>query len=451
MEVSSGAVERPLPPRAPGFPLVGHLLAYGRDPIAFFERCARDHGDLVELKFPGFPRTFLVNHPDVIEDILVTRQRLFHKDVFTRELRRLLGNGLLTSEGDFWRRQRRLAQPAFHRDRIRGFAAAMVELTLRMLATWRPDTEIDLHARMMQLTLQIVAKTLFGKDVDEEARVVGQAIELWMRRYASMLVVTFPWLMKLPTPQNRRTARATRRLNEIIYGLIERARRGPEGSGDLLPMLLSARDEDGACMSDEQLRDEVMTIFLAGHETTAIALSWTFMLLARHPAVRAALHGELSQELGGRAPTLEDLSRLRYTDAVVREAMRLYPPAWSIGREAQEECELGGYRIPRGSQLVICQILTQRDARWFPEPERFRPERWLDGSTASLPRFAYFPFGGGPRVCIGNTFALMEAALIVATVAQRYELALRPGFEPQMLASVTLRPRLGMPMRLTAR
>jgi cytochrome P450 len=387
----------------------------------------------------------MLNHPDDIEYVLRGNHRNFIKDKGTRLLSSVLGEGLLTSEGETWRRQRRLAQPAFQLDQIQKYGAAMVAYTGLMFKDWGPGQTRDVHADMMALTLEIVARTLFGASVTGQAGRVGRAMEEVMEFWASPLAM-FPSLYWLPTPANRRYRRAGLELNAVIADVIAQRRAGgPEGD-DLLSRLLTVHDEDGSQMTDRQLRDELVTLFLAGHETTALALSFCFYLLALHPDADARLAAELDEVLGGRWPTTADVPRLRYTEWVVKESLRLYPPAPNIGREALADCEIAGYHIPKGAQISLVQWVVQRDQRWFDDPEAFRPERWDNDLARRLPRCAYFPFGDGPRICIGNHFAMMEAVLILAAVAQRYRLTLAPGFTLELLPSVTLRPKHGVRM-----
>jgi cytochrome P450 len=364
---------------------------------------------------------------------------------------RLVGNGLVTSEGDFWRRQRRLAQPAFHRDRVASYGETMVAFAERMLSRWRDGETRDAHEEMMRLTQSIVVKTLFSADVSDEADRVGAALRRIVQPFASQ--ATLKWILdnRLPTPGHFRYNRAVREIDRVVYQIISERRASGADTGDLLSMLLRAQDEDGSQMTDRQLRDEVMTLFLAGHETTALALTWAWYLLAREVEAESKLHAELSEVLGGRAPTVEDLPRLRYTEWVVKESMRLYPTAYAVGREAVRDCEVGGYRIPEGMQVFAFQWVVQRDARWYEEPGAFRPERWREEVASRLPKFAYFPFGGGPRQCIGNFFATMEAVLVLATVAQRFRLRLAPGHAVELLPAMSLRPRDGVMVKLERR
>ena len=440
-----------LPPGPRGHFLVGNFLEFSRDPLGFLTRCATDYGD-VALMRAGRVNNYILNNPDHIEEVLVAKNRNFTKDKFLnlRLFRLLLGNGLLTSDGDFWRRQRRLAQPAFHRDRIANYAQVMVEYTNRMLESWREGERRDIHQSFMELTLEIVAKTLFDADVRGNAEEVGEALEVAMDRFASQGSLVRMLDNFLPTPGRIKYQRAVRRLEAIIYRFINEHRQSGRDEGDLLSMLLAARDEDGSLMSNQQVRDEVMTIFLAGHETTALALSWTWYLLALNPVIEQKMMTELEM-LDGKAPDISDIGRLPYTGRVIKEAMRLYPPAWGIGREAIEDCEIGGYRVRAGSQVFMVQWTMHRNPRYFEAPEEFRPERWTEEFEKRLPRFAYFPFGGGPRLCIGNSFAIMEAVLILVTIAQRFKLALAPGQTVTPWPSVTLRPKTGIKMMLSGR
>jgi cytochrome P450 len=422
--------------------LTGHLSAFRAGPLEFLARCAREYGDFVPLRI-GFRPVLLVSHPAVIEEVLVHKSRDFVKHFGLQMTRTLLGNGLLNSEGDFWLRQRRLAQPAFHRDRIHAYGRVMIEHTRAMLAGWRDDDRRDLVAEMMALTLKIAAKTLFDADEDGgDAAVVreqlAKSIRLFNARFAGLIRFPIGW----PTPRNLKMRALTKRLNAIIYKYINRRRReGLAGRHDLLSLLLHARDEegDGTGMTDAQLRDEVMTLFLAGQETTALALSWTWYLLCQHPSAEDRLVTELREALGDRPLTVEDVPRLKYAEAVILESMRLHPPAYVLGREAVRDVVVGGYDVPKGWTVFMAQSIVHRDPRWWDKPDEFRPERWLDGSTKNQPKYAYFPFGGGPRICIGNTFAMMETVAVLAEVARRFHFE-RTSNEPiPPLPSITVR------------
>ncbi|HJQ31787.1 MAG TPA: cytochrome P450 [Pyrinomonadaceae bacterium] len=433
---------------------VGQLYQFRSDPLTFLARLAREYGDVARCK-AGPQSLYLINHPDHIRDVLVTNNARFKKGRALQRAKRLLGEGLLTSEGDFWRRQRRLAQPAFHRQRIASYARVMVEYAEKAAARWRDGETLDLSAEMMRLTLAVVSKTLFDADVESDADEVGAALTDVMNLFDYLMLPFAELLEKLPLPPQRRFRRARARLDAVIYRIIEERRRSGEDRGDLLSTLLQAVDEEGdrTGMTDEQLRDEVMTLFLAGHETTANALTWAFYLLAQNPDAEARMHEELDTVLkDGRLPNAEDYAALRYTEMVVSETMRLYPPAWVVGRLALEDHEVGGFAIPRGALVLVSQYVMHRDPRFWPDPERFDPERWTPEAKAARPQFAYFPFGGGPRRCIGEGFAWTEAVLILATLARRFRLRLVPGRRVEAQARITLRTgKGGVPMRLESR
>jgi cytochrome P450 len=413
-----------------------------RDPLTFMTRVAREYGDIVCLRFFHI-RTFLVSHPDQIEDVLVANAKKFIKGRVLRANRHIFGNGLLTSEGDFWLRQRRMMQPAFHRARIANYASTMTACAVRLLESWKPDQRIDLHDAMMRLTLQVVGKTLFNADVERDAPQVGENLHILLEYTADFrrLVMTPKWL---PTKQNLQAKRAVRQLNEIIDRIIHQKRQSSVDTGDLLSMLIHAQDEDGSRMTTQQLRDEALTLFLAGHETTASSLSWTWWLLAQNPHVEEKLHAELDSVLNGRTPTLDDLPQLKYTGHILSESMRLYPPAWAVARLAVEEQELAGYPVPKGTGIAAVSWVVHRDPRWYDNPEQFIPERWEGDLLKKNPRFAYFPFSFGARQCIGSSFALMEANLVLATIAQQFRFRLVSGHPVVPLASITLRPRHGL-------
>lgn len=445
-----GRVPREDFPPGPPPALFGGVLSSSKgDPLTFFTDCAQRYGDITGLHYLHF-RSFFLSHPGLIEEVLVNQAGKFHKSRVLQAQKRLFGNGLLTSEGSLWLRQRRLAQPAFHRARIASYAGVMTGFTTNMLDGWRNGEARDLHAEMTRLTLRIVAKTLFNAEVEGDAGEVAEIVTTLLELGADFrgLMLIPAWL---PTPDNVRGYFAIRRLNRVVYRILAGRHADSRDTGDLLSMLLAARDEDGSRMSDQQLRDEVITLFLAGHETTANALSWTWLLLAQNPAAEARLHEELDGVLQGRTAGVEDLASLPFLHNVLNESLRLYPPAWGMARLAVEDLDLGGYRVRKGTGISFSQWVMHRDPRWFDAPQEFRPERWENGLAKRLPRFAYFPFGGGPRQCIGNAFALMEAALILATVAQRYRFVLAPGHTPEPFASITLRPRNGIHVLLCER
>jgi cytochrome P450 len=440
-----------LPPGPKGHPILGVMREFNRDTLGFITRC-RNYGDVVRARFLYVTAYFLY-HPVDIEYVVSTNAKNFFKSMSLRSnfFHRLVGNGLLTSEGEVWRRQRRLAQPAFHRQRISAYGEVMVDYTQRMIEMWRAGEVRDIHRDMMRLTLEIVVRTLFNADVSQDADKVGRVLSQIVKPFASQ--ATIKWILdnRLPTPTHRRFHREAQEIDNIVYRIIAERRASGVDQGDLLSMLLEAQDEDGGQMSDKQLRDEVMTLFLAGHETTALTLSWTWYLLANNTAVEQKFHDELDSVLGGRLPALEDLPRLKYTDMIIREAMRLYPPAYGLGREAIEECEIGGFAVPRKTQVFMFQWATQRDPRFFPDPETFQPERWTEEFADSLPKYAYFPFGGGPRFCIGNTFAMMEIVLVLATIGQRFRLPLVPEHSVSLLPAMSLRPKDGIKITVANR
>lgn len=436
----------PGPPNRLFAMLTGSLY---QDPLGYFSELTEKYGDVWGMRIGNF-RSFFVNHPDLIEDVLVNKARLYHKGRILQANKYLFGEGLLTAEGDFWLRQRRLAQPAFHRERIAAYAATMADYTEQMLATWGNGEERDVHHEMMNLALRIVGKTLFDADVTRDAREVGDTLDMLLK-IASNFGRTVLLPLWVPTPKNLRAKAGVRRIEKIIYRIIAERRASGRDTGDLLSTLLQVQDEDGTRMNDRQLRDETITLFLAGHETTASTLSWTWWLLAQNPAVERRFHEELHGVLGGHAPTMDDLPKLTYLGHVLTESLRLYPPAWGMARLAEEEHEIAGYTVKPGYGVAMAQWVVHRDPRWFDAPLEFRPERWENGLAKQLPRFAYFPFGGGPRQCIGNTFALMEASVVLATVGQKYRFGLAPGHEVKPMASITMRPRNGIRVRLEKR
>jgi cytochrome P450 len=443
----------PLPPSGPkGHWLLGNLRDWRADILGFYTRMAREHGDIVSLRIAD-RRMVLVSHPDGVEEVLATRHRHFKKNFAQRMLTPWLGNGLLLSEGEVWLRQRRLMQPAFRRERVTSYADTMVALTRRMIDSWQDGETRDIHDELTRLTLAIAARTLFDADVTDRASEVGQALLVLMNDFNKRFRSLFALPLWMPTPANVRSRRAIGRLRAVIDRIIvERRRSGAEGR-DLLSILLNARDEegDGGHMTDQQLRDEVLTLLLAGHDTTANALTWTWYLLATHPDIAERLAGEVRDVLGDQPPTAADLPRLTYTERVVAEAMRLYPPVYAFGREAVQDTEVLGHRIPHGWNVVMSQWVIQRDPRWFADPERFDPDRWADSLAQRLPRYAYFPFGGGPRLCIGNAFAQMEAVLILATIAREYQFTIDPAHLVELMPMVTLRPQHGIRAHLRRR
>jgi cytochrome P450 len=432
------------PPGPKGLPFLGNLLDFGRDVLRYYGEWAQQYGDIVTLRLGTWPAV-LLSHSDYAEYVLVKNHRNFIKfPFFFRHVGAIFGQGLLTSEGEVWQRQRRLMAPAFHAQRLAGYGDTMIRYTERMLETWRPGDVRDVHAEMMALTLGIAAKTLFDADADEDVAEIGQAFNAVTDEIAVRIPRLFRIPDAVPTPGNIRYLRGVRRIDRLVTRIIQERRQHGGDRGDLLSMLIAARDDEGQSMTDRQLRDEVITLLLAGHETTALALSWTWHLLSQHPDADAKLAVELRDVLGGRAPTVSDLPNLRFTEQVVTEAIRLYPPAWGFGREAIADCEIGGYAVSAGTTIIISPWVLHRHPRHFERPTEFRPERWSGDLARQLPRFAYIPFGGGPRICIGNRFAMMESVLILATTAQRFRLEWQRDHPVVPLPSITLRPKGGV-------
>ena len=429
-------------------------LAVVRRPLELFEELAHLHGDVAGIRIASQP-VVLVSDPERIRDVLVTHGRMFHKGRGLERAKMLLGEGLLTSEDELHLRQRRLAQPAFHRARIAAYAETMATYAARRSEKWRDGERLDVAREMAAYTLAVVGKTLFDADIEGEAHEIGEALGAAIDAFNLSVLPFGELLEKLPIPTTLRFRRGRERLDATIYRLIAERRASGEDRGDLLSMLLLAQDSegDGAGMSDRQLRDEAMTLLLAGHETTANLLTWTWYLLSQHPDVEAALHAEVdavpAEQLGA-----DDLARLPFTRAVLTESMRLFPPAWIIGRRAMEPYRIGDHELPARTIVLTSQWVVHRDPRWWPEADRFLPARWMPGGSAldaTRPKFSYFPFGAGTRVCIGEQFAWLEGTLALATMARRWRLRLVSGTPVVPQPVVTLRVRGGLPMTAHAR
>jgi cytochrome P450 len=427
--------------------LVGSLFDAWKDPLSMFTRAARTYGDLVQFRF-AWMRYFLVNEATAAHHVLIENAKGYHKSPNYQGLKVILGNGLLTSEGDLWRRQRKLAQPAFHREHLKGFANTMVAATRDTVKRW--DGEVagkgafDLHAEMMRLTFRIVGQTLLGADLEADAKDFGAALNVglkWANDYVESIVRVPPWV---PTPNNVRFRKAQRTIEGVVGRVVAERKASSEEKRDLLGMLMGARDEaTGEAMSDKLLMEELLTLTLAGHETTANALAFTFYLLSSHPEIARRANEEVERVLSGREPALEDLAKMPFIKAVIEEALRLYPPAWVVERVALEADEINGFKIPKGGIVGVSPFTMHRNPRYFENPEGFDPERWLK-PDASRPKLAYMPFGGGPRTCIGNAFAMMELQIIVPMLLQRFQLSLVPGYKLELEPSVTLRPAKGI-------
>ncbi|MGH9716901.1 MAG: cytochrome P450 [Candidatus Acidiferrales bacterium] len=441
-----------IPPGPKGVPILGSALDLRDDPLNSMRLMAREYGDIVRFHVMNRER-ILLNHPDLIYQVLVIQHSKFHKSDLTRRITvRMLGQGLLISEGDFWRRQRRLVQPAFHRSRVNDYAAAMLELAEAHIRDWRDGDERNIAEEMMALTLGIAVRTLFGGTLPGEAADVGRAMTFLMRyslrRQRAPVRIPESW----PTPKNRRANRELAFMDSLVYRIIsERQASGNGNHNDLLALLMAAMDEDGSQMTRQQLHDEAMTLFIAGHETTAQMLSWTWYALSQHPAAGARLCEELTGVLDGNPLSPADFARLPYLQAVINEVLRLYPPAYILARQTVEPCQLRDYEFAPGTTILFSQWVTHRDPRFFDEPDEFRPERWLNGLADRLPPGAYFPFGAGPRRCIGEGFASLEAATVIATIARRFSFRLLPGDPVVPEPLVTLRSRNGIRMKLHAR
>ena len=453
-KATSTSSQHTSPPRLRSHGLLGSASEMQRDPLKFL-RETRQYGDVVRMRFV-FSDAYLIYHPDSIKHVLQENNRNYNKDIFTYKMfRPFLGQGLLINDGESWLHQRRLMQPAFHRKRITAYSTVMTDDTTKLLERWQiyvqQNSSLDIAEEMMSLTLQIVGKTLFSLDLSDKSNTIGEAVTTLLKLLGNYVYAPFPPI-SIPTARNRRLLAANRTLEQVIYRIIAERRAQNVDTGDLLSMLLLARDEEtGQGMNDRQIRDELMTMLLAGHETTANTLAWTWYLLSQHPEVEQRLYTEVDEVLGGTLPTVEHLSELKYTNMVLEEALRLYPPACIFGRKAIADDELGGYPIPANSMILVSPYAVQHHPDYWPDPERFDPERFTPEHTAERPHYAYFPFSSGPRMCIGSSFAMMEAQLILATIVQRYRLRLVPGHpvEPQML--VTLRPKYGLQMTIHER
>ena len=445
-----------------GLPYFGSVFPAWRDPLSFFTSVQKDHGDVVRLKFGPYVY-YLVSDPDVVKHVLVDNPKGYTKSRNYAGLKIMLGEGLLTSEGDHWRKQRKLAQPAFHRDKLAAFADQMSKATRDMLARWKAEPTgaevFDIHVEMMRLTFRIVGLTLFSADVDGDAKEVGQALDVamhWANAYAESM---FPIPPSIPTPANLRFKKAKKTIDDVVFRLIAERRAQAAVSGefgnDLLGMLMAATGDPEASaearagMSDQELRDEIITMILAGHETTANLLSWTFHLLARHPEIDQRVPEEAVRVLGDRDPVLEDVKSLSYTRLVIEEGLRLYPPAWVFERQAIAADTLGGYPIEKGAIIGICPYVIHRHPDHWEDPERFDPERFLPERSAGRARYAYIPFGGGPRTCVGNHFAMMEAQILLAMIVREQRLDLVASQPAVLDPVITLRPKTGIKVTRT--
>ena len=434
-------------PKPREIPWVGSVHRRFRSPLTFFVELQRDLGDAVRFRLFN-ERFLLLSDPALVNEVLVTKQAVFRKGRALEGARDFLGDSLLVSEGADHARQRKLIQPAFHRGRIAGYARVMAEKAAAWREARRAGEEIEMAESMNHITLEVVGETLFGSQVGGQAQEIATALSEIVNNFGRMLLPLWRVWRHLPTARNRRLARAQARLDEMILHLIAQRRADPQDRGDLLSMLLAAEDagEPNRRLGDREIRDQALTLFLAGHETTANALAWTWHLLGLHEAVRTRMKKELDEVLSaGRLPGLEDMPRLRYTTAVLSESMRLFPPVWVVGRRAAEDVIIGGIEVPRRTIVVMSQYVIHRDGRFWPEPESFLPERWLV-EAPDRPKFAYFPFGGGSRICVGESFAWAEGVLMLAVMAQRWRLEPAAGHAVELNPTVTLRPKNGLRM-----
>ena len=441
-----------LPPGPRGLPYLGSLISYFSDPLGFLARIAKEYGEIVYFTL-GSRRIYLLNNPEYIKDVLVTNNRNFTKSRALNRAKLVLGEGLLTSEGDAHLRQRRIIQPVFHYKRIKTYGDVMAQYGSRAGERWRSGDTVDIHREMNRLTLSVVSKTLFDADVESESDEIVGALTDIVNLFPRFLFPFSELLDYIPLPGNKKGTEAVKQFDNIIYRLIEERRSNPGSKDDLLTMLLDATDEegDGKGMSDTQVRDEAITLFLAGQETMANSLTWTWYLLSQNPIAEAKLHDEIDTVLGSKLPSVEDLGRLPYTHSVFKEALRIYPAAWTIARRAVADYEVGGYTIPAGADIYVSQFVMHRDSRFFPEPLEYKPDRWETEEDEALPKFTYFPFGGGPRRCIGEPFAWMEGVLLLASIASHWKMRLAPGHRVVPDPLITIRPKYGMKMTVERR
>ncbi len=420
------------------------LYAMRRDPLGFFARMARDQGDFASFRLGDHPHElYFVNHPDYVRDVLVTQDRNFTKWFAVDRIKEVLGDGLFVSEGEYHHRQRRLAQPAFHRERIASYGEQMVGLAIKLRERWQNGLVVDVCAEMNWLAMMIVASTLFGADVESDTEEIRDSLSEILDQFERSL---------LPVADRQDFEDAMTRLDNVVYRIIRQRRENNVDRGDLLSMLLMAQDvETGEQMNDLQLRDEAMTIFLAGHETSANAMAWSWYLLSKHREIEARFHEEIDGALGKRTATLRDTAELQLTSRIFAESLRLYPPVWAMGRQAIRECRIGDRTVTAGSVVVLSPYVTQRDPRWFSAPDTFDPDRWTNESRAERPRFSYFPFSAGSRACLGEAFAGMEGTLCLATLGQKWKLRVVPEHRIELQPQLTLRARHGIRMKVEER
>ncbi|MFE4171391.1 cytochrome P450 [Streptomyces sp. NPDC056909] len=432
-------------------PLLGNLPAFSRDPLAFFTRL-RERGDLVEWRL-GPQRALFLSRPEDIGELLTGIETEFRHPELGWAFKLVLGEGVVTSEGPAWRRKRALVQPAVRPRQVRGYAETMADCAATLADTWRPGQRLDVRAEMLGLTQRIAVRTLFGADTAGRESMIGPAMDVAQRaigdEFRGVTLFLPPWI---PTPGRRRLKRAVTVIDREVARVTELRRRGDEDRDDLLSRLLAARDEQDRPLTDKEIRDEAVTLYIGGHETTGTTLTWAWYLLSRSPGARARLTRELDNVLGGRPPGHDDLKQLPWTEQIIKETLRLYPPVWLMTGIAKAESTLAGRPVAEGTVLWSSQWSAHRDARWFPRPDDFRPERWDPGAAEVVPDHAWFPFGGGSRACLGARFAMVEAVLVLATLAQRFHVETDPGdipprtgltLQPSRPVQATLRPAAG--------
>jgi cytochrome P450 len=448
MEMTKEMEQNAQPPQPPGGRFLGNLKQIRRESRQFYANCTEKYGGLFRFRILTFT-SYAVTDPELVEQVLVTNRRTYIKGKSWNIMRAFAGNGLLTSDGEDWFKQRRLAQPAFHRSRIEGYGQIMTRLAERYLEGCKPGQTRDIFKDMRKLTLEIACQAFFSSDIAGKDSEVGRIVENAIHEFDLLTRRTLPLPLFLPTSSNQRYKKALKQLEKVVYRLIAERRSSGTDRGDLLSMLLQARDEDGSKLNDKQLKDEVLTLLIAGHETTAVAITWALYLINRHSQVESRLKKEIAETLKNRTPAISDLPKLKYLDRVIKETLRLYPSFWITVRDSVKESILGGYRIPAGARVCLMPWVTHRNPRYFPEPETFNPDRWTPEFEQNLPRFAYYPFGGGPRQCIGNSFALTETALVLATLLQKFNFSLVSGQEIKLSRNVVIRPETGLFMHLS--
>ncbi|HXR80969.1 MAG TPA: cytochrome P450, partial [Saprospiraceae bacterium] len=420
---------------------LGHLFSFRRDIIGFLKKIAHEYGDIVHFKL-GPIRIVLLNHPDHIKEVLTTQHRNFVKGRPLEMAKELLGEGLLTSEGEFHKRQSRLIQPAFHRNAIESCATAMTECSANLMDGWSEDMQVDIKEEMTNMSIAIAGKAMFGTDIKKEAKEINKALDTATDLFGRIALPFSEWLLKLPIPSTRRFFKAKARLDDTIYGMIAARQRNKVNNRDLLSLLLNSQDEkvDGGGMNDQQVRDEALTLFLTAFDTTSTALTWVWYLLSQNPEAEAELHEELDRVLEGRVPTAEDVANLKYTRMVLGESMRMFPPSYVIPRQALENFPIDKYVVPRGTIILMSPYLIHHDSRFHTNPEKFDPRAWDKHSRSANSKYEFFPFSRGPRACIGEPFAWMQGILVLASIAQFWRIKLAPGHPVEMLPLMNLRP-----------